>query len=64
MAFSGWGADYPDPLTYLATMQTGNQFANQTGYKSDEYNKLVEEAKKLPTTEAYAKYAEAEKINA
>lgn len=24
LAFSGWGADYPDPLTYLSTMQTGN----------------------------------------
>src|SRR5699024_4813416 len=62
LAFSGWGADYPDPLTYLSTMQTGNQFSNQTGYNSEEYNTLIEEAMKLPTTEGYAKYAEAEKL--
>ena len=62
LAFSGWEADYPDPLTYLSTMQTGNQFSNQVGYNSEEYNKLIEEAMKLPITEGYAKYAEAEKL--
>ncbi len=62
LAFSGWGADYPDPLTFLSTMKTGNQFSKQTGYKSAEFDKLVDEASKLPTTEAYAKYAEAEKM--
>lgn len=62
LSFAGWGADYPDPLTYLATMETGNQYAKQVGYDSTEYNKLVQEAMKLPTTEAYAKYAEAEKM--
>ena len=62
MAFSGWGADYPDPLTFLSTMQTGNQFSNQVGYNSEEYNKLIDEAMKLPITEAYTKYAEAEKL--
>ena len=62
LAFSGWVADYPDPLTYLSTMQTGNQFSNQVGYNSEEYNKLIEEAMKLPITEGYAKYAEAEKL--
>ena len=43
-------------------MQTGNQFSNQVGYNSEEYNKLIEEAMKLPITEGYAKYAEAEKL--
>ena len=62
LSFSGWGPDYPDPLTFLDTMRTGNQYAKQVGYDSDEYNKLIEEAVKLPTTEAYAKYAEAEKL--
>ena len=62
LAFSGWGADYPDPLTYLSIMQTGNQFAKQVGYNSEDYNKLVEEAMKLPTSEGFAKYAEAEKL--
>lgn len=62
LSFSGWGADYPDPLTFLATMETGSQYAKQVGYDSAEYNQLIEEAMKLPTTEAYAKYAEAEKL--
>ena len=62
LAYSGWGADYPDPLTFLSTMETGYQFAKQVGYDNPEYNKLVKEATQLPTTEAYKKYAEAEKM--
>ena len=62
ISFAGWGPDYPDPLTFLDTMRTGNQYAKQVGYDSSEFNKLVEEATKLPTTEAYSKYAEAEKM--
>lgn len=62
ISFSGWGADYPDPLTFLSTMETGNQFSKQVGYDNKEYNKLIEEAKKLPTAEGYKKYAEAEKM--
>ena len=62
ISFSGWGADYPDPLTFLATMETGSQYAKQVGYSSEEYDKLIQEAMKLPTNEAYAKYAEAEKL--
>lgn len=63
LAYSGWGADYPDPLTFLQTMQTGNQFAKQVGYSSEEFDKLVDEATKADTvTEAYAKFVEAEKL--
>ena len=62
LAFSGWGADYPDPLTYLKTMTTGSQYAKQVGYASEEFDTLIKEATTLPTTEAYAKYAEAEKL--
>lgn len=62
LAFSGWGGDYPDPLTFLSTMETGNQFAKQVGYDSADYDKLVDEAKKLPASESYKKYTEAEKL--
>lgn len=61
-SFAGWGADYPDPLTFLSTMQKGGQYANQVGYANDEFNKLMAEAKKLPTADGYKKYAEAEKL--
>lgn len=62
ISFSGWGPDYPDPLTFLDTMRTGNQYAKQVGYTSTEFDKLVDEATKLPTAEAYIKYSEAEKM--
>ncbi len=62
LSFSGWGADYPDPLTFLKTMETGGQYAKQVGYSSADFDKLIKEAKALPKTEAYAKYAEAEKL--
>ncbi|MGL6108111.1 ABC transporter substrate-binding protein [Romboutsia sp.] len=62
LSFAGWGADYPDPLTFLATMETGKQYAKQVGYDSADYNKLIQDAMKLPVAEAYAKYAEAEKM--
>lgn len=61
-SFSGWGADYPDPLTYLSTMQADGQYAKQVGYNNSDYDKLLEDAKKLPLDKAYQKYAEAEKM--
>jgi len=62
ISFAGWGPDYPDPLTFLDTMRTGNQYAKQVGYDNSEFNTLVGDATKLPTTEAYAKYAGAENL--
>ncbi|WP_158534749.1 ABC transporter substrate-binding protein [Romboutsia maritimum] len=63
LSYAGWGADFPDPLTYLQTMEPGNQFAKQVGYNNDKFNKLVSEAKaSKAATEAYKKYSEAEKI--
>ena len=62
ISFAGWGPDYPDPLTFLDTMRTGNQYAKQVGYDNSEFNTLVGDATKLPITEAYAKYAEAENL--
>lgn len=63
LAYAGWGADYPDPLTFLDTMMKGVSYASNTGYKSDEYNKLVNEAKAMPEqNESWKKFAEAEKL--
>lgn len=42
-SLSGWGPDYPDPLTFLDTMTTGNS-QNNTGWGSKEYDKLTKEA--------------------
>ncbi|MCG3401607.1 peptide ABC transporter substrate-binding protein [Staphylococcus massiliensis] len=42
-SLSGWGPDYPDPLTFLNIMTTGNS-NNNTGWSSKEYDQLVKDA--------------------
>ena len=43
VARSGWGADYNDPMTYI-DMWTSNGGNNDTGFKNEEYDKLVKDA--------------------
>ncbi len=63
LSHSGWSPDYPDPLTFLETMQTGVKYASNTGYSNPEYDKLIEDAKTAASQEeSWAKFAEAEKI--
>lgn len=63
LSTAGWSPDYPDPLTFLDTMVTGKQYAGQTGYSSEEYDKLIDEAKnETDLDKSWAKYAEAEKL--
>ncbi|MEW8961650.1 ABC transporter substrate-binding protein [Paraclostridium dentum] len=63
LSYASWNPDYADPLTFLETMQPGIQYAKNTSYKNDEYNKLIEEAKTAEKQEdSWAKYAEAEKM--
>ncbi|WP_270647283.1 ABC transporter substrate-binding protein [Paeniclostridium hominis] len=63
LAWAGWSPDYPDPLTFLETMQSGVQYGANTGYKNPEYDKLIEEAKMASNQdESWEKYAKAEKI--
>ncbi|MFQ3782371.1 peptide ABC transporter substrate-binding protein [Staphylococcus saprophyticus] len=42
-SLSGWGPDYPDPLTFLNIMTTDNS-NNNTAWSSKEYDKLVKDA--------------------
>ncbi|MGO3050296.1 peptide ABC transporter substrate-binding protein [Staphylococcus casei] len=42
-SLSGWGPDYPDPLTFLSIMTTGNA-SNNTGWGNKEYDKLIKDA--------------------
>ena len=63
LSHSGWSPDYPDPLTFLETMQTGVKYASNTGYSNPEYDKLIEEAKTASSQEeSWDKFAKAEKI--
>ncbi len=63
LSHSGWSPDYPDPLTFLETMQSGLQYAKNTGYSNPEYDKLIEEGKTAGSQkESWEKYAKAEKM--
>lgn len=42
-SLSGWVPDYPDPLTFLNIMTTGNP-SNNTGWGNKEFDKLVKDA--------------------
>lgn len=46
IARSAWSADYNDPMTFI-DMWTSNSGNNDTGFKNEEYDKLVNEAKSL-----------------
>lgn len=43
ISFSGWGADYPDALTFLDIMTTGNS-SNNTGWSDKDYDQMLKEA--------------------
>ncbi|WP_250674778.1 ABC transporter substrate-binding protein [Paraclostridium ghonii] len=63
LSYAAWNPDYPDPLTYLETMESGLQYAKHTNYKNENYDKLIEEAKNAESQDkSWEKYAEAEKL--
>lgn len=43
ISLSGWGPDYPDPLTFLNIMTTGNS-SNNTGWGNKEYDKMLKDS--------------------
>ncbi|MFJ8530157.1 peptide ABC transporter substrate-binding protein [Bacillus sp. NPDC094106] len=45
MSFSGWGADFPDPITYLDMFVTGGA-QNKMGYSNPKYDEIIMKAKK------------------
>jgi oligopeptide transport system substrate-binding protein len=63
ISFNGWGPDYPDPLTYLATFSKGQIYGIATGYESKEYNDILNKAKNSQTTkDAWELFVKAEKL--
>lgn len=46
IARAAWSADYNDPMTFI-DMWTSNSGNNDSGFKNEEYDKLVNEAKSL-----------------
>lgn len=61
--YSSWGPDYPDPLTFLETMQSGIMYGLTSGYSNEEYDKLVNEGKNsTDQTTSWENYAKAEQI--
>ncbi|WP_432813797.1 peptide ABC transporter substrate-binding protein [Staphylococcus canis] len=43
ISLSGWGPDYPDPMTFLTIMTTGNS-SNNTGWSNKDYDAMLKEA--------------------
>lgn len=47
---AGWGADFADPINFLGLFTTNNG-NNKTGFSSDYYDSLIENAEKVETSE-------------
>lgn len=63
-SFSGWGPDYPDPMTFIDLFVTGGSH-NQMGYSNAKYDELVAAAKGELLTDRKARWealAKAEKL--
>ncbi|WP_028400008.1 peptide ABC transporter substrate-binding protein [Ectobacillus panaciterrae] len=63
-SFSGWGPDYPDPMTFIDMFTSGSAF-NEMAYSNKKYDELVTKAKgELLTDEAkrWKAMQDAEKI--
>ncbi|EIT84588.1 oligopeptide-binding protein oppA [Fictibacillus macauensis ZFHKF-1] len=43
MSYSGWGPDYPDPMTFLDMFVTGNPH-NEMGYSNKKYDEMIKKA--------------------
>jgi oligopeptide transport system substrate-binding protein len=64
ISFSGWGPDYPDPMTFLDMFETGNAH-NGMGYSNAEYDTIIRDSKSTLLTnpkERLDQLAKAEKI--
>ena len=59
----GWCADYPDQQDWLTTVFHSSSTVTRTGYKNDEYDKLVRQADADPNPESRDKtYQQASRI--
>jgi ABC-type oligopeptide transport system substrate-binding subunit len=59
----GWGADYPDALTFLGELWTTTSPYNRARVTNADYDALIEKAESIGDTEArYAVYHEAEQL--
>ncbi|MCC7363250.1 MAG: peptide ABC transporter substrate-binding protein [Dehalococcoidia bacterium] len=63
MSADGWSADYPDPENFLGKLFGGNSPLNYTGYKNDQVDALLEQARTESSREKrYELYTQAEQI--
>lgn len=64
LSIAGWGADYPDPLTFLEIYCPDlGRYAINVGYKDQEYKNLITKAKQSTTIdESWESYMKAEQI--
>lgn len=46
LSFTGWGPDYPDPLSFLEMYLRGSSY-NSKGYDNEDYNTLINRVKSM-----------------
>jgi oligopeptide transport system substrate-binding protein len=62
MAYSGWGADYNDPMTFLDLWESESPY-NTAGYKNERYDQLIDQAQEgTDEDQRMQQMEEAEKI--
>lgn len=61
MTMSGWGADYDDPMTFMA-LSTSDAGMNYSNYKSPEYDALVKKAQTAQGEERMQAMVDGEKL--
>ena len=62
IARQGWGADFPDPISFLDRWTSGNADSNGTFWKSEKYDQLIATSLKTTGTEKDAALYAAEKM--
>lgn len=55
VAFSGWGADYPDPDNFVPELFRSDSGNNHTGYARPEVDRLADQCRKEPDAGARAR---------
>ncbi len=55
LTWSGWGPDYPDPMTFLDMFVTDSHY-NQTGWSNTSYDRLINSAKTTLSNDGQARW--------
>lgn len=57
VVISGWGADFPDPITFLDLFTTGNSY-NDGNWSNADYDRLIQASKTTNANDPVARFAD------